>query len=315
MNSSRHHSRTITNSLQTPIVCLAIIAVLGITAAGCALTASTNTKSVPSATSVTTTPEAHDMAVMAGMNDEASMVTTDATSATADGFTLALDNPSLPAGPNTKLSFIIRTTTGEPLIDYQVEQTKKLHLIAIRSDLTSYQHLHPTLGNDGHWSVAVNVSNPGRWRIITDFTPITNSTAGARIALGADLNVPGNGTDSALPTPTTTVTTDGYNVTINAEGLTSGAASTIAFTITKDGAPVTVITPYLGSFGHLVAIRSADLGYLHIHPTLDAADANATTGPTVELEADVPTPGLHGLFLQFATASGVHTAPFAINVG
>ena len=37
-------------------------------------------------------------------------------------------------------------------------------------------------------------------------------------------------------------------------------------TVTRDGEPVTDLQPYLGAFGHLVAIRDGDLAYLHVHP-------------------------------------------------
>ena len=36
-------------------------------------------------------------------------------------------------------------------------------------------------------------------------------------------------------------------------------------TVSRDGAPVAV-QPYLGAFGHLVALREGDLAYLHVHP-------------------------------------------------
>ena len=40
----------------------------------------------------------------------------------------------------------------------------------------------------------------------------------------------------------------------------------LTLTVTKDGQPVTDLQPYLGAYGHLVALRAGDLAYLHVHP-------------------------------------------------
>jgi hypothetical protein len=261
----------------------------------------------------------HDMAAMAGMDggsESPGMLSTDATVATADGLTLNLRSRTAKAGSAQTLSFSIDDSTGNALLDYQVEQTKKLHLIVVRADLTGYQHLHPTLDTKGIWSIPADLSNAGKWRVIADFTPIKNGKPSARIALGTDVTVEGTGVDSARGKPALSVdTSDGFTATLDsAAGLKPGKESMITFTISKGGKSVTDLVPYLGSFGHLVAIRASDFGYLHVHPMVDATDENAIGGPRVAFNVDVPKAGPHSFFLQFATAAGVHTAPFVINV-
>jgi hypothetical protein len=281
-------------------------------ATGCGT--STNQVAAPSPTQAVETTMGHDMAGMDMGDDHAPMLSTDATKSTENGYTLTIDKPTLPAGKAQPLSFVITTDRFGALKDYEIEQTKKLHLILVRSDLSGYQHLHPELGEDGHWSIPVDLENAGRWRVITDFTPISGGKVGDRIALGADLAVEGTGTDQPTPQPSMNAKADEYSVDLVAKDVKAGGSTSLNFTITEDGKPVTEIVPYLGAFGHLVAIRSTDLGYLHVHPTVEAADVTATAGPTVAFVAEIPTAGLHGLYLQFATASGVHTAVFTINV-
>jgi hypothetical protein len=264
---------------------------------------------------------------MAGMNHAAaagmdsmpadghsSMVTTDATSATADGYTLTLDASTVAPGNARALSFVITSADATPLTTYAIEQTKPLHLIVVRSDLSGYQHLHPTLGPDNHWHVPVNVTMPGRWRVIADFTPELDGAAGKRIALGTDLTATGSAPNQPFPKPAFTTITDGYTVIRSVDTLTSATPGSVTFTVTKGGSAVTDITPYLGAFGHLVAIRASDLAYLHLHPTATASGPDATAGPAITFEADIPTGGAHAFYLQFATASGVHTAMFTVNV-
>ena len=61
------------------------------------------------------------------------------------------------------------------------------------------------------------------------------------------------------------------------EGDTAPGASTVLTTrIELDGEPVTDLEPYLGAYGHLVAMRAGDLGYLHVHPE-EGRPARAST--------------------------------------
>lgn len=73
-------------------------------------------------------------------------------------------------GMNATLSFKIVAANGSVITKYEVEQAKELHLIVVRSDLTQYQHVHPTRFSDGTWSISVTFAQPGKYRMVTDFT-------------------------------------------------------------------------------------------------------------------------------------------------
>ena len=57
---------------------------------------------------------------------------------------------------------------------------------------------------------------------------------------------------------------------------------------TRDGQPVTALQPYLGAFGHLVALREGDLAYLHVHPEGAVPSPGDHGGPTVPFAATAP---------------------------
>ena len=76
---------------------------------------------------------------------------------------------------------------------------------------------------------------------------------------------------------------------------------------------VAALEPYLGAFGHLVALRDGDLAYLHVHPHGDAPEAGETSGPEIVFEATAPTPGRYLLFLDFQIDGQVHTAPLVLD--
>src|SRR5699024_11976515 len=79
-----------------------------------------------------------------------------------------------------------------------------------------------------------------------------------------------------------------------------------------NGAPVSELEPYLGAFGHLVALRDGDLAYLHVHPHGEVPAAGETSGPDIVFEATAPTSGRDLLYLDFQVAGQVHTAPLVL---
>ncbi|OBF37386.1 hypothetical protein A5724_11760 [Mycobacterium sp. ACS1612] len=83
----------------------------------------------------------------------------------------------------------------------------------------------------------------------------------------------------------------------------------LTMTVTRDGEPVTKLQPYLGAYGHLVALRVADLEYLHVHPTGDAS-----AGPDIGFHTTFPSAGAYRLFLDFQHAGVVRTAAFTVSV-
>ncbi|MFJ4500944.1 hypothetical protein [Streptomyces sp. NPDC088864] len=224
------------------------------------------------------------------------------------GYTLDLRTPAVEAGAPAALRFaVLDDATGRPLTAYRSEHGKELHLILASHDLGTYRHLHPERGADGVWSVTAALPAAGDYRLFADFTP---GADGARnLTLGTDLAVGGHYRPRALPAAsTTTTTTDGYRVTLKGTPV-PGRERELTLTISRDGKPVTDLQPYLGAYGHLVALRAGDLAYLHVHPE------EGGPGPSVSFAATAPTAGTYRLFLDFRHGGEVHTAAFTVAAG
>src|SRR5919112_671097 len=58
---------------------------------------------------------------------------------------------ALPAGLAVPVAFRILGPDGDPVTRYDVDHDVLLHLIAVRRDLSGFQHVHPELGGDGVW--------------------------------------------------------------------------------------------------------------------------------------------------------------------
>jgi len=258
---------------------------------------------------IDTEPVAHEG--MADHGDEhasaAAVADVGGLTARADGYTLALADHTLDAG-RTRLDFQVLTSGGRPLLDYTREHDKDLHLIVVRRDLTGFQHVHPTLDTaTGTWSTDVRLT-PGVWRVIADLTP----EGWDGITLADDVAVAGAFRPDDLPADdrTATVDTDEGTYTVTLEGDTAPGASTVLTTsIELDGTPVADLEPYLGAFGHLVALRAGDLGYLHVHPE------DGEPGPGIDFATAFATPGTYRLFLDFQHRGVVRTAAFTVESG
>jgi hypothetical protein len=228
------------------------------------------------------------------------------------GYTLRLGAVSAAAGPSVPLSFVVDRADGSPLTSYVETHTKELHLVVVRRDLTTFQHVHPTRAADGTWSVPVDLTAPGSYRVLADFQPRGLDRS---LTLGADLAVDGDVVTDPLPVPATTADAgEGYRVALTGTPR-AGRETELTMTVTQDGSAVTDLQPYLGAFGHLVALRTGDLAYLHVHPSGDHDVAEGSTGgPDVAFRTTFPTAGTYRLFLDVKVGGSVRTAAFTVEV-
>lgn len=229
------------------------------------------------------------------------------------GYTLDLLTPRLKAEQESELRFAVRDRAGRPVTTYQRDHDKELHLILASRDLATYRHLHPTRAADGTWSTPVALPAAGDYRVFADFTPGAKKNA-SDLTLGADLAVSGPYKPAEPPKPSRIATVDGYTVTLNGS-LRPGAAEDLTLAVSKDGRPVADLQPYLGAYGHLVALRAGDLAYLHVHPNGEPGDGSTEAGPEVSFTATAPSSGTYRLFLDFKHDGTVRTAAFTVRAG
>ncbi|HEY9564648.1 MAG TPA: hypothetical protein VIR30_12845 [Nocardioides sp.] len=225
----------------------------------------------------------------------------------AQGYTLHLLTPILEPGTQT-LRFHILDAAGEPVTAYDVTHEAALHFFAVRRDLSGFAHLHPTMDDSGTWQVEVDLT-PGTWRFLADFRP-TGATGS--LTLGHDGFVAGDFEPRPLPAAEQTVEVDGYAVTLSGD-LRVGGSSELSMSISNAGRPVIDLEPYLGAYGHLVALREGDLAYLHVHPRGAPEDDATEPGPRIAFGTSAPSAGAYRLFLDFKHDGVVRTAAFTVH--
>ena len=229
-------------------------------------------------------------------------------SSTENGYTLRLAQTRVDANSQVPLRFRITDGSGSAVTRYLDNHEKQLHLIVVRRDMAGFQHVHPTMDSAGTWSVPVDLS-AGDYRVFADFVP----EGGEKLTLGADLHVAGRYDPQPLPAPSATATVDGFTVSL-AGSPKATEPSMLTFSVTRDGKPVTDLQPYLGAYGHLVALRASDLAYLHVHPMGEPGDGVTPAGPEIGFHTTFPTDGDYRLFLDFKHQNVVRTAEFTVSV-
>ncbi|MFD7308403.1 heavy-metal-associated domain-containing protein [Promicromonospora sp. NPDC059942] len=212
-------------------------------------------------------------------------------------------------GERGALSFSITSADGAAVTEFATEHDKELHLVVVRSDGERFRHVHPTMSADGVWSMPWTWDEAGTYRVLADFVP---EATGENLTLGRTVDVAGDLDARPATAVSASDTTGGYTATLTGD-LSASGESTLTATVTRDGEPVTDLEPYLGAFGHLVALRAGDLAYLHVHPEGDEPAPGAVSGPDVTFMTEAPTPGRYLLYLDFKVDGDVHTARFVLD--
>lgn len=254
----------------------------------------------------------------AGMDDHSGMTSVAAPqvlpglSLSSDGYALSPVSAPGEVGESGEMSFHILGPDGQALTEFTTSHERDLHLIVVRADGDSFTHTHPTLDEaTGTWTTPWRWEQAGTYRVYADFVPDVPD-APEKVTLTRTVNVTGPYSPRPATEVATTARVDDFDLALTGD-LTAGATSELPITITRDGEPVTNLQPYLGAFGHLVALRDGDLAYLHVHAEGTAPQAVETAGPRVSFAVDAPTAGRYLVYLDFQVDGQVHTAPFVVD--
>src|SRR5687768_2546895 len=148
---------------------------------------------------------------------------------TADDLTLEADSDTVIVGEPTTYSF--RVTDEDVVVtNFDLEQTKRMHLIVVRRDFVGFQHLHPDMASDGTWSTDVTLDEPGVYRVYADFI-----VDGDKHTLGTDLFA-GGAFDPVPLAPPSRAGDAGQGYAIELAGdVVAGEESELEFVVRHDG--------------------------------------------------------------------------------
>ena len=208
-------------------------------------------------------------------------------------------------GEEVQLSFMVdHPRKGSRVREFELTHERLHHLFIVGQDLDFFRHEHPQLGSDGVFRLTTVFPASGMYRLLSDFYPkhgtpqLIESTvvvSGGPIAAGTRL-IP----DLA---PKRSANLEASLTTEPARPI-AGLNTLLFF----DLSPEAGLEPYLGAWGHMLAVSEDLVDMIHGHPFL------ANGGPRVQFNLIFPRPVAYRLWVQFQRQGIVNTVRFDVPV-
>jgi hypothetical protein len=207
--------------------------------------------------------------------------------------------------PNAPVDLTFRVLdprTGVPVRHFEIVHEKLIHLFIVSENLQYFAHVHPVAQPDGSFRLSVKLPYGGMYRLLADFYP-----SGSVPQLAAKTLFVSGTCESVKLTPQLTPS-HSENLTaslrLDPEQPLAGFETKLFFTLD----PAAGLEPYLGAWGHMLAVSEDLIDLIHSHPFL------ADGGPSVQFNILFPRPGLYRIWTQFQRQGVVNTVVFTLPV-
>jgi len=237
-----------------------------------------------------------------------------------EGLAVNLNISPVPYNIGVPLSvdFFVNTKPGNvPVLanQLQIEHTKLMHVVGLRSDMNEFFHIHPEFlaDNPSIFSIEHIFKKPGLYKIWSSV-----KKDGVDHVFGhPEVNINGAGPrEEKKVSFERNIVTDNYQVSLTADStVVKGREAELSFDIhTLTGQEVTV-EDYLGAQMHLVLIKDDLKQFIHTHPAGHGHSGNYELIPIARANGDddhgtggdevisfaitLPEAGLYKAFAQF----------------
>jgi P-type Cu+ transporter len=246
----------------------------------------------------------------------------DPTEAAEVGLDVRLDVPASarPGQPTRVVVTVVDTATGTAITDLTRSHEAWMHLIATRSDLGTFAHVHPVpTGRSGQLAVDLTFPTAGQYIVNTEFRQQGEM---GDVHQRQVIDVVGSAPEPmTLTVGPRTVVVDGVRIELSGDA-EAGGTSDLHFTLSDaaTGRAIDDLQPYLAAAGHIVVMRTDGTTFAHEHAEVTDGKGRPvfalpgqTFGPELDAHAQFPTTGIYQVWAQFRLADGnVVTAPFTV---
>jgi hypothetical protein len=197
---------------------------------------------------------------------------------------------------------VLDPRSGKPVNRFEIVHEKLMHLFVVSENLQFFEHVHPDPRSDGSFQISTRLPYGGMYRLLADFYP-----AGAVPQLVTETLYVSGSCPPAKLTPSlepSRAQNLSASLRLDPEKPLAGLETKMFFTLN----PAAGLEPYLGAWGHMLAVSEDLIDLLHLHPFL------ADGGPTVQFNALFPRPGLYRVWTQFQRSQVVNTVSFTVPV-
>ena len=212
----------------------------------------------------------------------------------------------IPAGRELQLTFrVTDPKTRKPVTKFEVVHEKLFHLFIVSQDLQYFAHVHPEPQPDGAFILRTTLPKPGTYRLLADYyptggvpqlTPTTISTEGYIAPL-----VPAELKPDLTPQHGENLEAE---LTMDPPQPIAGKKTLLFFKLK----PADGLEPYIGAWGHMLAVSDDLIDMIHTHPSI------ADGGPNVQFDLYFPREATYRIWVQFQRLGKVNTLVFTIPV-
>ena len=215
--------------------------------------------------------------------------------------------------------------SAAPIKDYQIEMTKKMHMVIVSNDFKTFLHVHPTLEPNGHFLLTQQFPAAGTYFVYADTLPNALNHQVFRFTL--DVGHASPPSPRNLPNTGMGVQAGPYEVDLSTVRVHTHQMEMVTVEVLENGQPAKDLHPYLGAPAHAVFLNTKDLSYVHVHPMagdmmsmpmdmskpMPELPDNASVSGEMMLHIALWEPGTYKLWLQFRGANDkLYVAEFTI---
>jgi len=221
---------------------------------------------------------------------------------------LDVSPPTVPAGKPVELRFqLVDPRTDQRAVKFELVHEKLFHLFLVSADLSYFVHDHPEAGADGIFRYRTTLPAPGVYRLLADSYP----SGGTPQLLPAFLTTAGydKPISAALTHPAPDLSpkqSENLRVSLRLDPPEpiSGKKTMMFFRVE----PREGLEPYIGAWGHLLAVSDDLVDCIHEHPMYGNSE------PEIQFDVFFPRQASYKVWVQFQRKGVVNTAAFVIPV-
>jgi hypothetical protein len=212
----------------------------------------------------------------------------------------------IPAGRELQLAFhVTDPKTGAPVTKFEVVHEKLFHLFIVGQDLEHFAHVHPDPRPDGTFLLRTTLPTPGTYRLLSDYYP----AGGVPQLIPVTITTQGY-IEPLVPAELKPDRTPQHGENLEAELTTdppqpiAGQKTMLFFKLKPAGG----LQPYIGAWGHMLAVSNDLIDMIHSHPFL------ADGGPELQFNLYFPREATYRIWVQFQRLGKVNTLVFTVPV-
>lgn len=236
------------------------------------------------------------------------------------------------------LTFALKNADGSPAT-LLVDMEKYLHVVIVSEDQTAFAHIHPddmaplsqAAIDTSTFTVQYTFPKAGTYLVSADYAHGTTLESKQFVVIveGSTLQ---SGSPKMYPS---SGTFEGYEVMMDYSGARAGAVTTLQFTVSKNGVPVTDMQPYLSAVSHISVVKNDLSAFIHTHGevhtqgvvvppvavrngkimhSMSSMNAPAQFGPKFDAHVLFPRAGIYTVWAQINVGGAVIPARFTVDV-